>query len=780
MDQFGAIRFASRDRLQRRAFAGALADLLFNLRPSNEGYVVGIEGEWGSGKSSVVNMTLERLKHKEMSLLSRSPFYYDDPGAELSHDQLDAISELHTHVPEWNITIDRDYFCRDVVKRGLCAETADEGITGPELYRYFRLEQKYQSEPTNLCFHFQPWLVPDSAELATAFINDLAITLGSRFGTEVEDSAEEYRKAVAELAPLAGAAADFITPGVGAVLSNTLNYLGHPQAAATLDGKKRRLERALSNIAPRKVIVVIDDLDRLLPSEAAEMISVLKGLGRLPNVVYLVSYDEGNLASLISAQTKLDGRAYLEKIIQYKRPLPLLPDGATSILIDTYLDKSDPPIVGNALSRLQETWIDIISKEVTTPRDAIRVGNSFLSGWNMVGQHIDASDFLILQLILHKDPDLYKWIERNLDTLCGSNSIIGQVGPNKISDLVKNLEPKTRLRQRALANLFPEAAKAMGTYGSSGINTARIDRRLQVYEYRYAYFDLSSPTESISRSNIRDLIVAREPLRALRDILTRIEGSRVASQLRAGLLDDLRNHYGDGTAISFEMAHALVAVSADLIRLRDESTGFFSEDNARRLSSILVRGLDATPTDQRAALLLKLITKASDYSLMAAVTRTAIGALSGNDGGRSGLAMDEKGRQQAVSLLMKEIRKLAASGKIFDQARPSTLVWFWHTGEPNEVRQFIDTSARSERYFPSVVDIVVGTITSSDRGRYEVVSKEANQIATIDLLDSVAAKNLRSGRSSVSQAAKRYFEARRNDDEDAALSTSAELERAPA
>src|SRR2546427_11595454 len=52
------------DKLERAGFVQRLTDALIN--PSNgqaTGVVVGITGQWGSGKSSILNLVSEKIKH---------------------------------------------------------------------------------------------------------------------------------------------------------------------------------------------------------------------------------------------------------------------------------------------------------------------------------------------------------------------------------------------------------------------------------------------------------------------------------------------------------------------------------------------------------------------------------------------------------------------------------------------------------------------------------------------------------------------------------------------
>ena len=54
------IQFLSEDRLGRRPFAQALAAEVM-AAPVARGYVMGLTGPWGSGKKSILNMTVDAL-----------------------------------------------------------------------------------------------------------------------------------------------------------------------------------------------------------------------------------------------------------------------------------------------------------------------------------------------------------------------------------------------------------------------------------------------------------------------------------------------------------------------------------------------------------------------------------------------------------------------------------------------------------------------------------------------------------------------------------------------
>jgi hypothetical protein len=89
--------------------------------------------------------------------------------------------------------------------------------------------------------------------------------------------------------------------------------------------------------------VALNDLDRLNPFEALEMVSGVKNLADLSNVIYLLSYNEVWFDHLIGEIIKTDGHSFW-KIYDLSR------------LPDFDLDALVPPLSEEDKGRLQYAW----------------------------------------------------------------------------------------------------------------------------------------------------------------------------------------------------------------------------------------------------------------------------------------------------------------------------------------------------------------------------------------------------------------------------------------
>ena len=222
--------------------------------------------------------------------------------------------------------------------------------------------------------------------------------------------------------PLAGAATDVISGGAfGGLLSAGVDISDklakRLTTGPTLESVRSRLKQVLRGLDNRKVVVVIDDLDRLTPAEAVEMVSLLKGLGDLPNVVYLLCYDEERLAQLIHTELEVDGLEYLQKIVQYPVHLPPLDTTDISRLLDADLRLLIQSWSDTDHRRLASAWILVLSRYIRTPRDVRRLINAYSVASAGIGDHTNPVDLLVLETIRIHEPTIYSWVRQNHELL---------------------------------------------------------------------------------------------------------------------------------------------------------------------------------------------------------------------------------------------------------------------------------------------------------------------------------------------------------------------------
>ncbi|MBP7510214.1 MAG: hypothetical protein KA807_20555 [Prolixibacteraceae bacterium] len=187
---------------------------------------------------------------------------------------------------------------------------------------------------------FNPWCFTSTSNLISQFFKHLSIKLEkqSKFKT-----VSKLFKTLSAATAVVGGFVSIVNPPIGAFISASvggLNFIGNnldnnnDSEESVISDVKDRLEKQLLKLEQR-VIVLIDDLDRLDGEEIKSMLKAIRAIGNLPNMIYIMAYDREIVTKSITT-SEIDGNDYLEKIIQLVLSVPM-PD---EVAIFNYIRKN--------------------------------------------------------------------------------------------------------------------------------------------------------------------------------------------------------------------------------------------------------------------------------------------------------------------------------------------------------------------------------------------------------------------------------------------------------
>lgn len=329
------------DKLGFSTLADQIALSLTQAKIEN-GFVVGIEGEWGSGKSSLINLIKNKIeKEQNIIIVDFKPWLVGNRDILINALFYEFVTALKEYFPYNEIEKNFKSFIK----------AAEDGFPKIKLFKFLTNWTTFFLKKMNSIFH----------------ISCIDIFIEFLYRITLEDS-----------------------------ISNVKNQL-----------------TTIFQDIDRRIIVVIDDLDRLDPSEAVEVLRLVRSVADFPNVTYVLSYDRDILCKAVEEQIKIDsGQSYLEKIIQLTIPL-FLPN--FSDLLSWFKDELSSLAPG--LPSYQKTLIHISSANegwhrIKTPRVLIKILDSIRFYLPYVKKYnLNLGDFIWLQIIKNDNPDLYNWIE---------------------------------------------------------------------------------------------------------------------------------------------------------------------------------------------------------------------------------------------------------------------------------------------------------------------------------------------------------------------------------
>lgn len=386
---------------------------------------------------------------------------------------------------------------------------------------------------------FNPWRFSDEAGILTGFFETIATAINARLATKREDVCKtiaQYARYVAPLDKRLGDAQQLMEVG----------------ARASVEQLRERLVAALAD-ETRRIVVLIDDIDRLDKHEIQTLFRLVKACADFPNVVYVLAFDDGVVAKALSERygsQERDGRAFLEKIIQVPLKLPLAAREDLRKMcfegVDTALASIDTELSQEEVGRFVQVFGEGVEVRLTTPRLAKRYGNALCFALPGLRGEVNIVDLLLVEALRVFFPGVYNVVRSNQGDFCGVER--EQRGSSSGEPrAVLQLDPVlTRLGtdeqesvKALLGNLFPRLSGAYRKmhYGPDWLEGWATEKRACSPSYCSRYFTYAIAPNDVPDRDIEELqrIAEQSPhglCEMAAKLLTPQRAARVIEKLR--------------------------------------------------------------------------------------------------------------------------------------------------------------------------------------------------------------------------------------------------------
>lgn len=420
--------------LERCKFARYLGKGILSYEET-ESLVIGISGEWGSGKTSIVNMALEYIYSSE------------------------------------------------------------KNIAKPMIMR------------------FNPWNFSDHNQLIEKFFNELSILLSNE-SKVIEKLKSYFNKLVPPLLLLSSVANSNQTQA----LINSAKWIEeHP--SKSLESIKTELNELLIK-NNRKILIVIEDIDRLNNSEIRQMFQLVKLLADFSNTIYILEFDKNIIKKALEEDMPENyGFQYMEKIVQVVFDVPKISDLELELILNTEIEE----LIKNASNQFnKKRWVfyyqnglKYLFKDI---RGIKRYINNLKFNFSLLKNEVDLADLFAITAIQVQLPDVYNFIKHNkkiltskkfesserkeyliiLDEIISENST--RIPENQLKNLLKSIFPN-------LNYLFDEDFKEWDYHFNADYKPSKHDLlSICTPESFETYFRLSVPEWNISSEEFHQII----------------------------------------------------------------------------------------------------------------------------------------------------------------------------------------------------------------------------------------------------------------------------------
>jgi predicted KAP-like P-loop ATPase len=299
----------------------------------------------------------------------------------------------------------------------------------------------------------------------------------------------------------------------------------------------------------RRIIVTIDDIDRLPPQEICQLLSAIKALADFPHVVYLLALDREVTIHALAQHNGLSGEEYLEKIIQAPFDLPPLDRSALRAALFQRLNAfiEDTPANLVDLPHLRHT-LRGLDPLLAAPRDVVRLANALTITYPPVLGEVNPVDFMALEALRLFLPALYNFIRKHAEGFSSYADQHREDATNRAAFKTQWLplipEPLQASTTVLLEHLFPKLGG--GSYSAVQWRGMRKNLHICRTELFPTYFNFAILPAQVSRKEMLALVAQVDQPQALeQSLLLAAKDKLPHGSHRAAAMVDRLGDYAD-------------------------------------------------------------------------------------------------------------------------------------------------------------------------------------------------------------------------------------------
>ena len=469
---------------------------------------------------------------------------------------------------------------------------------------------------------FSTWL-PGSQETLTAYLlNDIA-----------NECSKEY------VVPGLRKSARRLAEALGRNVPVLKSYLELRPAATQRDGIDN-VKVALARL-PKRVIVLLDELDRMDKEELVSLLKVIRGISNLPNLSFVCAGDRKTIVRIVKGELNDENNAYFEKFfpssIQIPNPNPpALRKAGVERIVNAFKRRGwfeNEFDEENLRKQLDVIWDERIAPFCPNLRAIGLLANEVGIAAAPLKHEVDALDLTLISLLRIFKPIIYEIVSRNTVALTGGEDVMR--GGAYHSD-----EDQRRIQQELLADInqaapqderlpavkgvLSEMFPAFRTIDSQSWESRKIQQepdedrpnRIRQPGIFPAYFRHELPEAIFSSAELNTLL--RKVGEATNDAGREQEFMRVLDSMEKGSLvrDDFLRKMADAAKESIPLPIATTLLHAAMKAAHKYTYDLFPQlGEAGHVLRMVIRVAQRTPQPKRTALIWDCILEATDDTM---------------------------------------------------------------------------------------------------------------------------------------------------------------------
>ena len=558
---------------------------------------------------------------------------------------------------------------------------------------------------------FNPWNYSDTAQLIQQFFTTIMSEIGiSPSGKELKrvGSALEKYSEIFEYSQYIPVVGKYLKP-----IKDLVKEFGTEVSEVAL--QKNSLESVKVEVIDalksqnQKIIVIIDDIDRLNNEQIRLIFQLVNCVAGFPNMIYLLSFDKSVVIRALEDEQKCNGEEYLEKIIQVPFDVP---EAKKSDVHELLFDQLNNLWFGEIPSGNfeKEYWSKVynncLSPLLNTIRDVNRVINVYKFKYGLLHSESNCIDLLAITTLQVCAPNIFEWIKNNTSRLTGSSHGISFSGidQNKRRDeMIKEFEKvadNAEFMLEVLQVIFPKFAWETGGYYYSGETEEqlRYKQKISCADRTSLYFNLSLEDVKVSQKTVIESIKIYNS-EEIDKLFSDLIGNGLISQYAKELNAYAKDIPADRKKLILQKMLYLQTLSFE-----DEEVGILHISPAVYLEKCCWSIFKTMSTDNLYAMLEEFIESVDDdvFDILADIIvqiEKAYGHI-GESKNSDYRIISEEQLSKLEPLVLSRIEEIAKSCFLFKSKLPWSKYWFWKHKSPHSLKDHIIEALKNRNNIP--------------------------------------------------------------------------------
>jgi predicted KAP-like P-loop ATPase len=432
------------------------------------------------------------------------------------------------------------------------------------------METSIEAAATGYVVRFDPWLFSSSEELVLRFFREVSAQLGPH-GSRGKAAAVigEYAQILAPVTALVGM--PWLSPSVSVLTRLWRRFTGRSgesYGSVSAEEQRKRVSEVLNGLG-RRLVVVIDDLDRLDHQEIRDVVRVIKLVADFPNTTYVLAYDRSRVARALGDGDERDGEEFLEKIVQLTHEVPAVDPTRIGRVLAASISAAVGDLSAYSFDQAAYTNMFVYARSLfSTVREVRRYTNVLPGTLALIGDEVELADVLALEALHVRVPASFALIVAGKQALTQPSDYVQRTtqteegARQQVQAIVQAASKFGGEVEEIIKRLFPVAQRHLGgsNYGGEWLANWRRERRVAHPEVLDIYLQKTLPAGVLPATLVKQVFSGlgdRERLSTLLDGLDNEDLESLLGRLEHYEREFPKKHVEIPIAVFFNRQHQL-------------------------------------------------------------------------------------------------------------------------------------------------------------------------------------------------------------------------------